>query len=108
MLLKTLPKRQLVIPKIRNMTTARLPRDIQDFLSGYPAQDDNDPKLTANVDFYSNRIKCRPDNMTIDQLHADWWEDYDNLEYNHGFIQWLFPIRESGKSHPFILVRIFY
>ncbi|KAF9267319.1 hypothetical protein L218DRAFT_894462 [Marasmius fiardii PR-910] len=74
-----------------------IPRDVQEFLDGYPDVAD-DRNLTANLKFYTNERRCRPDNLRIDELHEQWWGDYDVLEYNHGFIQWLFPIREHGMN----------
>ena len=26
------------------------------------------------------------------------WGDYEHLEYNHSYIQWLFPFREQGLN----------
>ena len=34
----------------------------------------------------------------IDEIHKEWKGDYDRLEWHHGYIQWLFPIRESGMN----------
>jgi hypothetical protein len=34
----------------------------------------------------------------IDKIHKKWWGDYERLEYHHGFIQWLFPIRSQGMN----------
>ena len=34
----------------------------------------------------------------IDVIHEKWWGDYQLLEYNHSYIQWLFPIREQGLN----------
>ena len=34
----------------------------------------------------------------IDIIHKDWWGNYQLLEYNHSYIQWLFPIREQGLN----------
>ena len=35
----------------------------------------------------------------IDNIHEKWKGDYRRLEMHHGYIQWLFPIRESGLNH---------
>ncbi len=37
--------------------------------------------------------------MLIDEIHKEWWGDYRLLEYRHGYIQWLFPIREQGLNY---------
>ncbi|KAF9533237.1 opioid growth factor receptor conserved region-domain-containing protein [Crepidotus variabilis] len=79
-----------------------IPSDVQEFLDEYPREDD-DLECNANLEFYSNTHRCRPDNRTIEEIHAEWFGDYETLEYNHGYIQWLFPIREHGmnfKSQP--------
>lgn len=34
----------------------------------------------------------------IDDIHVKWWGDYGKLEVHHGYIQWLFPIREEGMN----------
>jgi hypothetical protein len=45
-----------------------LPRDIQDFLDGYPRVKD-DANLSANLDFYSNNLRCQPDNLLVVEIH---------------------------------------
>ncbi|KAI0074117.1 hypothetical protein K474DRAFT_1710122 [Panus rudis PR-1116 ss-1] len=74
-----------------------IPRDVREFLDGYPDHED-DPTQNANLEFYQNKRKCRPDNVTIDEIHQRWKGDYSKLEYKHGFIQWLFPIQEYGMN----------
>ncbi|KAF5360298.1 hypothetical protein D9758_009164 [Tetrapyrgos nigripes] len=75
-----------------------IPRDVQEFLDEYPDGSDN-KSLKANLEFYSNKRRCRPDNLLIDEIHEQWQGDYDVLEYKHGYIQWLFPIREYGMNY---------
>ena len=48
-----------------------------------------------NVEFYNNQIRSLPDGNFIDEIHRTWWEDYDQLEAHHSYIQWLFPIYEG-------------
>ncbi|ESK95740.1 opioid growth factor receptor-like 1-like [Moniliophthora roreri MCA 2997] len=74
-----------------------IPRDVQEFLYRYPNGGD-DRSQSANLKFYTNKLRCRPDNLLIEEIHDQWWGDYETLEYNHGFIQWLFPIREHGMN----------
>ncbi|KAI8978764.1 opioid growth factor receptor conserved region-domain-containing protein [Trametes punicea] len=84
---------------VRSFASAMaLPQDIREFLEGYPDVPD-DPRLNANVEFYSNRRRCRPDNLLIDELHQQWKTDYAKLEYKHGYIQWLFPLQEYGMNY---------
>jgi len=75
-----------------------LPRDIQDFLEGYPRVKD-DASLSANLDFYSNNLSCQPDNLWVVEIHDRWLGSYDKLEHKHGFIQWLFPTQEYGVNY---------
>jgi len=75
-----------------------LPRDIRDFLEGYPNNKD-DSIRSANLEFYSNVRGCRPDNLLIEEILERWPGEYQRLEYSHGFIQWLFPIREYGMNY---------
>jgi hypothetical protein len=65
-----------------------IPRDVKEFLDGYP-RGGNDPSQRRNLRFYSNEERCQPDNLLIDDLHEMWGDDFDTLEYEHGYIQWL-------------------
>ncbi|GAA5935481.1 uncharacterized protein JCM15063_001050 [Sporobolomyces koalae] len=76
----------------------RLPRDIQAFLSSYPSQPSN-PSATANLNFYQNRIAAQPSAKRVIELQDHLRENWQELEYNHSFIQWLFPIREQGVNY---------
>ncbi|KAF8229690.1 hypothetical protein L208DRAFT_1401682 [Tricholoma matsutake] len=67
---------------------------IQQFLDGYPDQGD-DTSLSINLLFYSDRLRCQPDNLKITEIHQQWFGRYKTLESKHGFIQWLFPIRDG-------------
>lgn len=75
-----------------------IPRDVQEFLDEYPDVVD-DPTSRANFEFYSNNFRCMPDNRTIEEIHERWFGEYAKLEYKHGYIQWLFPIREYGMNY---------
>jgi len=75
-----------------------IPRDVQEFLDGYPGVDDDPITCRENFEFYSNNTRCIPDNLTIQEIHERWLGDYSRLEYKHGYIQWLFPIREYGMN----------
>jgi hypothetical protein len=48
--------------------SASIPRDVQEFLQDYPGQED-DPQQTDNLLFYRNELRCRPDNLLIEDLH---------------------------------------
>ncbi|KAJ7442663.1 opioid growth factor receptor conserved region-domain-containing protein [Mycena latifolia] len=75
-----------------------IPRDVQEFLDNYPRNGD-DRRLSANLGFYSNSQRCRPDDLLVEEIHEQWQGDYNKLERKHGFIQWLFPIREHGMNY---------
>lgn len=77
-------------------------RDIRDYLNHYPQQsnntnDDHQQLRMTNVQFYRNQLVSRPENLTIDQL-LDKRGQYAWLERAHGYIQWLFPLREPGMN----------
>ncbi|KAL7418854.1 hypothetical protein Q5752_006538 [Cryptotrichosporon argae] len=74
-----------------------VPHDVQDFLRGYPHQRIV-PTASANLEFYSNRLPCRPDNLIYEAWMDRHSRDLAELEYNHGYVQWLFPIRERGVN----------
>lgn len=55
-------------PARRFSLAMSLPKDITEFLQGYPDISD-DPRLNANLEFYTNKQPCKPDNLLIDDLH---------------------------------------
>ncbi|GFZ50769.1 hypothetical protein JCM24511_08527 [Saitozyma sp. JCM 24511] len=73
------------------------PRDIEVFLAGYPGQG-SDAHRSANLEFYTNEREMQPDGVTLDEFVRRYERDYEELESNHGYIQWLFPIRERGVN----------
>ncbi|PVG00253.1 hypothetical protein CPB86DRAFT_729827 [Serendipita vermifera] len=75
-----------------------IPRDVQEFLDQYPRNTDI-PSCRKNLEFYSNQRRCQPDDLLIEELLEQWKGDFMTLEYEHGFIQWLFPIREHGMNY---------
>uniref|UniRef100_A0A8C0EZL1 Opioid growth factor receptor n=1 Tax=Bubo bubo TaxID=30461 RepID=A0A8C0EZL1_BUBBB len=36
--------------------------------------------------------------LHIENLLESWWDNYEVLEENHSYIQWLFPLREHGMN----------
>jgi hypothetical protein len=50
------------------MATGPIPRDVQDFLADYPSQED-ESHMNSNLTFYRNEMRCRPDNLLIDEIH---------------------------------------
>lgn len=71
--------------------------DLADYRAHYPTNKD-DLSLNDNVRFYRNEIPLRPENKTIERIHREWHGNWDWLEYCHSYIQWLFPIQESGLN----------
>lgn len=64
---------------------------------------ENDLDLDLNVKFFSNQMAAVPNKETIKEILAKWKDNYDLLEQNHSYIQWLFPIYSQGmnyQSHP--------
>lgn len=62
--------------------------DVQQYQNRYPGQQQI---LSArkNLDFYQNRIASQPrPSATIEQMHQNWFGDYQLLEDHHGYIQW--------------------
>uniref|UniRef100_A0A3P8ULU6 Opioid growth factor receptor like 1 n=1 Tax=Cynoglossus semilaevis TaxID=244447 RepID=A0A3P8ULU6_CYNSE len=51
-----------------------------------------------NLRFYLNKIPLVPDGIYIEEILTQWRGDYDKLEHNHTYIQWLFPLREQGLN----------
>lgn len=49
---------------------ASIPRDVQEFLDGYPDLRDDDFR-SNNLKFYSNELKCRPDRKLIAEIHEE-------------------------------------
>jgi hypothetical protein len=58
-----------ITPEI-NQAEMSIPHDVQIFLDRYPGEED-DPASTANLDFYSNTLRCSPDNRRIDEIHKE-------------------------------------
>jgi len=71
--------------------------DLERYRNGYPDLED-DPTQNDNLKFYKNEIPSRPEGDYIDIIHSKWFGNYDLLESHHGYIQWIFPIREHGVN----------
>jgi len=50
---------------------AFIPRDVQEFLDGYPDLRDNRSQ-SSNFKFYSNELRCRPDRKLISEIHEEY------------------------------------
>eukprot|EP00761_Pharyngomonas_kirbyi_P008096 gb/GECH01008107.1/.p1 GENE.gb/GECH01008107.1/~~gb/GECH01008107.1/.p1 ORF type:complete len:241 (+),score=55.36 gb/GECH01008107.1/:1-723(+) len=71
--------------------------DLKQYRAGYPDQTD-DNSINSNLQFYRNEISSSPQGEYIDEIHEKWYQNYELLENHHGYIQWLFPIRERGLN----------
>ncbi|XP_055996916.1 opioid growth factor receptor-like protein 1 isoform X2 [Ostrea edulis] len=71
--------------------------DLEQYRLGYPGKKDY-KRMTDNWKFYCNELRSYPDGDFIDNIHKNWWGDYERLERHHGYVQWLFPIRETGMN----------
>jgi hypothetical protein len=72
--------------------------DAVNYRNGYPGQRDN-KNATKNLRFYQNVLRSQPNNMLVEEFHTRWWNNFGDLEREHGFVQWFFPIREQGLNH---------
>jgi hypothetical protein len=72
-----------------------VPADIAAFQLNYPGVRTN-PSLSANLHFYENRCTSRPQGAFVDDIVNLWRGQYELLEAHHGYIQWLFPIRDAS------------
>uniref|UniRef100_A0A8C8RY11 Opioid growth factor receptor like 1 n=1 Tax=Pelusios castaneus TaxID=367368 RepID=A0A8C8RY11_9SAUR len=74
-------------------------RDLYKYRHQYPNFKDlryqND---LCNLRFYKNKIPFKPDGVYIEEILNKWKGDYEKLEHNHTYIQWLFPLREQGLN----------
>ena len=64
---------------VEPMSTS-IPRDVQEFIAGYPAVGDNG-HITDNLRFYRGELKVRMGGRrySIDSFHEAWQGDYDSL-----------------------------
>jgi hypothetical protein len=70
-------------------------KDTLEYRRGYPGKEDN-PRINSNLRFYKNEIPSSPDGALIDVMLTKWKGNFKLLEAHHGYIQWIFPIREES------------
>lgn len=74
-------------------------RDLYKYRHSYPNfRKSRQPNEFRNLRFYMNKIPLVPDGIYIEEILSKWRGDYDKLEHNHTYIQWLFPLREQGLN----------
>ncbi|XP_045837358.1 opioid growth factor receptor isoform X2 [Meles meles] len=77
----------------------RAMRDTRRYRHNYPDLMERDGNGDMpNLSFYRNEIRFLPNGCFIEDILQNWREDYDLLEENHSYIQWLFPLREPGVN----------
>jgi hypothetical protein len=54
-----------------------LPADIRTFLAEYPEAKDHTSQR-ANIEFYENKKKCRPDKKLISEIHDEYAFSFRN------------------------------
>ncbi|XP_030628293.1 opioid growth factor receptor-like protein 1 [Chanos chanos] len=74
-------------------------KDLYKYRHSYPnSKSSRQPNEYRNVRFYLNKIPLVPDGIYVEEILTKWRGDYDKLEHNHTYIQWLFPLREQGLN----------
>ncbi|XP_033468463.1 opioid growth factor receptor-like protein 1 [Epinephelus lanceolatus] len=85
------------IPKMKRSFYAA--RDLYKYRHSYPNyRKSRQPNEYRNLRFYLNKIPLVPDGIYIEEILTKWRGDYEKLEHNHTYIQWLFPLREQGLN----------
>ncbi|XP_065610676.1 opioid growth factor receptor isoform X2 [Cyrtonyx montezumae] len=82
----------------RNWNAAR---DLQRYRHHYPGlieSETDEEEDMWNLSFYKNEIAFLPHGLHIEELLESWWDNFEVLEENHSYIQWLFPLREHGMN----------
>uniref|UniRef100_A0AAY4D4R4 Opioid growth factor receptor (OGFr) conserved domain-containing protein n=1 Tax=Denticeps clupeoides TaxID=299321 RepID=A0AAY4D4R4_9TELE len=74
-------------------------KDLYKYRHSYPNyKEPRQPHEYRNLRFYLNKIPLVPDGIYVEEILTKWRGDYDQLEHNHTYIQWLFPLREQGLN----------
>uniref|UniRef100_A0AAY4D507 Opioid growth factor receptor (OGFr) conserved domain-containing protein n=1 Tax=Denticeps clupeoides TaxID=299321 RepID=A0AAY4D507_9TELE len=75
-------------------------KDLYKYRHSYPVnyKEPRQPHEYRNLRFYLNKIPLVPDGIYVEEILTKWRGDYDQLEHNHTYIQWLFPLREQGLN----------
>nr|XP_040035217.1 opioid growth factor receptor-like protein 1 isoform X2 [Gasterosteus aculeatus aculeatus] len=85
------------VPKMKRSFYAA--RDLYKYRHSYPNyRKSRQPNEYRNLRFYLNKIPLVPDGIYVEEILTKWRGDYDKLEHNHTYIQWLFPLREQGLN----------
>ncbi|XP_050008942.1 opioid growth factor receptor isoform X12 [Alexandromys fortis] len=86
-------------PKMMGYRNWRAMQDMQRYRHRYPDLADQDCNGDmSNLSFYKNEICFQPNGSFIEEILQKWKDNYELLEENHSYIQWLFPLREPGVN----------
>ncbi|XP_038186119.1 opioid growth factor receptor [Arvicola amphibius] len=86
-------------PKMTGYRNWRAMQDMQRYRHHYPDLADQDCNGDmSNLSFYKNEICFQPNGSFIEEILEHWKDNYELLEENHSYIQWLFPLREPGVN----------
>ena len=66
------------------------------YVDHYP---EDDKEHIENLLFYQGKKESQPKDGMIDEILEKWKGKYDMLEDRHNYIQFLFPIRETGLAN---------
>ena len=75
--------------------------DSKSYLQQYPDAALDDPKKDLNWAFYDNQVTNMGDEIAakVDEMHQ-WYGDYEKLERQHDYIQFLFPLMDPSLFNP--------
>ncbi|KAF3855883.1 hypothetical protein F7725_016606 [Dissostichus mawsoni] len=59
----------------------------------------NESDDQPNLKFHLGLMRSVPDDAFIKDFHNEWYRDYNRLESEHSYIQWLFPLQEPGMNY---------
>ncbi|KAI3383600.1 hypothetical protein SNEBB_006351 [Seison nebaliae] len=71
--------------------------DLEDYRKNYPNLVE-EQHHQQNFLFYSNVIPSKPNGAKIEEILNKWKDNMKLLERHHGYIQWIFPLREPGLN----------
>uniref|UniRef100_A0A8C5R474 Opioid growth factor receptor (OGFr) conserved domain-containing protein n=1 Tax=Leptobrachium leishanense TaxID=445787 RepID=A0A8C5R474_9ANUR len=90
--------------RYRKEQQRRAASDLRKYRNNYPDRPKVNPCQSAtlpemqNLDFYLNKKRFKPNGEFIEVILDQWKDDYELLERNNSYIQWLFPLQEQGMN----------
>ncbi|XP_010775651.1 opioid growth factor receptor-like [Notothenia coriiceps] len=78
-------------------------KDMQNYRHDYPSLSKmsrgKESGDQPNLKFQLGMMRSVPDDAFIKDFHNEWYRDYNRLESEHSYIQWLFPLQEPGMNY---------